>query len=111
LGDVEIGPTVAIIVTNGDTHTIATTSDDGLFGYQGECSITVVAVESVAQRRLGIVKIAAAAVDEVDVHPAVVVVVEECATPACRLGQVVFSRSSINMFPCDATDRCGNLLE
>ncbi len=49
----------------------------GFFGHVGESAVAIVVVERVAQRLGRIVKIALATVDEVDVHPAVVVVVEK----------------------------------
>ena len=99
LGDVQIGKTVAVVVTDSDTHTVAASGDAGFFGDVGESSIAVILIECVAQRRIGIEEIAFAAVDEINVHPAVVVVVEEGAARACGFRKIVFRRTPVYVSP------------
>ena len=102
LRDVKIGKTIAVIVAHGCTHAIAATGDAGLFGHVRECAVAVIAVKGVAQR-LGRSKyVALAAVHQVDVHPAVVVIVEESATRASRLGQIFFGRKTGGVRPGNA---------
>ena len=55
--------------------------DARLLGDVGERAVAVVLVERVLERRLRLVEVGRAAVDQEDVHPAVVVVVEERARP------------------------------
>src|SRR6185312_4665024 len=75
LGDVEVGEAVAVVVTDSNAHAVGVAWNAGLGGDIGKGSIAVVAIEGIAQRNGGLVEVAGAAIDEVDVHPAVVVVV------------------------------------
>src|SRR5262249_54128346 len=77
LRDVEVGKSVAVVIANGDAHAVATGGDAGLFGDVSERAIAIILVEGVAQRRVGREEITFATVDEVDIHPAVVVEVKE----------------------------------
>ena len=111
LRDIEVGKSVAIVVADGHALAVAAGSDAGFFGYIGERSVAIVSIESVAQRRIGIVKIAFAAVDQINVHPSVVVVVEKSAACAGGLGQIFLRRLARGVFPGDATRRGRNFLE
>src|ERR1700719_1350408 len=84
LRHIEIGESVAIIVADGNTLTVSARGYASLFGDVRESAVAVVSIQSVPQWRIGRVKIALAAVDEIDVHPAVVVVIQERAAGACR---------------------------
>src|SRR4029077_9719827 len=77
----------------------------------GERSIPVVLEKRVAQRRLRIIKIAAPAVDQVDVHPAVIVVVEKCEARSVSFRKVVRIRSHVYVYPGNSALRSCNLLE
>ena len=87
LRDVEIGETVGVVVANGDAHAVAAAGDAGFFGDIRERAVAIVAVEGVAERSGRSPKIAGATVDEVDVHPAVVVVIEEGAAGTGGFGE------------------------
>ena len=52
--------------------------------------LSIVAVERVAQRMRWVVEIALAAVDQINVHPAVVVIIEKSAARAAGFWQKFF---------------------
>jgi hypothetical protein len=81
-GDEQVRKAIAVIVSYGDALRIASSADAGLFGDVRKSTVAVVLIKGVAQRRIGIVEVAFPAVDQEDVHPAVVVVIEKSAARA-----------------------------
>src|SRR5580704_10733592 len=77
LGDVDILEAVAVIVSNRHALTVSTSANSCLGSHVGKCPVSVIAIQSIAKRRIGIEEIAFAAVDQINVHPAIIVVVEE----------------------------------
>ena len=70
----------------------------------------VVAIERVFQRLRRREEIGWTTVDEIDVHPAVVVVIEKRATSADSLGQLTIGRLSVVVNPGDLACRLRELL-
>ena len=102
-GDVNVGPAIAVVIADGNTHAERLgVSDPSLFGDVGESAVVVVVVERVPQRLLWREEVGRAAVDDKDVHPAVVVVVEEGASRADRFGIVALVRLRVVVNPGDA---------
>ena len=62
LGNVEIGESIAVVIAYGDSLAVASGGYTSLAGYITEGTVTVVAVETIAQRRIGTVEIAFAAI-------------------------------------------------
>ena len=83
----------------------------GLVGDVGERAVAVVLVEGVLQRRLRREEVGRAAVDHEDVHPAVVVVVEERHARPHGLGQVSVGRHRVVVHPGDAARRRRDFFE
>ena len=110
-GDEEVGKAVVVVVADGHAHAEGPAGDAGLLGDVGERAVAIVLVERVADRLLGLVEIARAAVDQVDVHPAVVVVVEEGAARSHGLRQVVFGRCGVVVDPANAAGLRRDLFE
>src|SRR5262249_16003551 len=111
LRDVQIGEAVSVVIPYSGAHAVATPENSSLLRHVSERAVAVVAIKRVAKRRLWIVEIALAAVDQVDVHPTVVVIIEESATGSGRFRQVVFRRAPVYMTKGDAASRCGYLFE
>jgi hypothetical protein len=88
LRDEKVGEAVAVVIANRDTHPIASAWNSRFLGHVGKCAITIVVIESVAKGRIGIQEITLAAVDQIEVHPAVVVVVDESTTSSHGLREV-----------------------
>jgi hypothetical protein len=101
LRHIQIGKTVAVIVAHGDALPVAAGSHARLLRDVGEGSIAIVAIERVAQGRIGIVEVALAAVDEIDVHPSVVVVIEKGAACPGGFRQVFLRRLAGGVYPGD----------
>src|ERR1700683_3553363 len=102
LRDVEVGETVGIVIADSDAHAVGVAGDSGFFGYVGESAVAIIAIECVAQGLRRTVEIAGPAVDEVDVHPAVVVVIEEAAAGADGFRQIPFGRAAVGVCPVDS---------
>ncbi len=106
LRHVEIRPAVAIVVADCDTHAVSIPRHASLLRHVRECAVAVVAIECVTERSGRFIEIARSAIHKVDVHPAVVVIVEERAARAYGLRQVHFRRLTTHMNPGDTTG-CG----
>src|ERR1700682_6240514 len=74
LGDVQVRKTVAVEIPDRDALSKDARSHTGFFRYVGERPVAIVLIQRVAQRGIGIVEIALAAVDQINVHPAIIVV-------------------------------------
>jgi len=85
------GKPVCIVIANGYPLAISPAPTPAFSVDIGETSVAIVPVKSVAQRWRGVVEIALAAIDQIDVHPAIVVVVEERA-PRSRSFRQIFLR-------------------
>ena len=90
LGHVQVREAIGVVIADGDAHAITTTSNTGRFGDIGEGTVAVIAVERVAQRLRWSEDVAFPAIDEINVHPAVVVVVAKGASGARGLRKVFF---------------------
>ena len=99
LRHVEIRPAVAIVVTDRDTHAVGIPRHASFLRHVRKCAVAVVAIECVAEWSRRFIEIARSAIRKVDVHPAVVVVVEERAARAYGLRQVHFRRLTTDVNP------------
>src|SRR5207245_1828687 len=77
LREIEVGKAIAIIVPYRCPHAVPTTSNLGFFGDVGKGSVSIVVIQCVFQRWIRVEKIAAAAVHQIDVHPAIIVIIQE----------------------------------
>src|SRR5215510_2470875 len=88
---IQVLPTIAVVISCGCAHAEvahSATRDAGFVRYVCECAVAIVAVQGILDGRFWIVKIRWSTVDEIDVHPTVVVEVEEETAAATRLGKV-----------------------
>ena len=111
LCQVKVGEAVAVIIPNCHTHPVSARCDARLPRNVCECAVPVVVIESVAKRRLRVIEVATTAVDQVDVHPAVVVVIEEGTAGSSSFRQKHLRRAPVTVHPSDPTDRWRNLFE
>jgi hypothetical protein len=93
---------VAVVVGRGGAHAEAAAGHAGPPGHVGEGAVPVVAVEGVAERARRREEVRRAAVDEVDVEPAVAVVVEDGDAGPDRLRQETLRRVRVVVHPSDA---------
>ncbi len=81
VADVDVRPAVVIVVADGDAEAPAVIADTGLGCDVGECAVVVVVEESGVWSGAHAVEcVFCASVDEVDVEPTVIVVVEKSDT-------------------------------
>src|ERR1700730_3447683 len=107
LGQVEIGEAVVIVVAHCGTHAIAPSGYACFLRHVAEGAVPIVAIESIAEWLIRIVEIATSAIDQVNIHPAVIVVVEKSAARAGGFRQVVLRRASVGVLPCNPASRRG----
>jgi hypothetical protein len=81
VGNENVGATIVVVVTNGDTHSVACSGHAGFFSDIGKRAVVVVAIEPVPVVGRGLFKRRnLGAVDAIDVEKAVVVVIEKSHT-------------------------------
>src|SRR5450631_406725 len=111
LRNVEVGKAVAVVVARRHPHAVAAAGHTGLFGHVGERAVMIVAIQSVPQGVRRIVKIAFPAVDQINIHPAVIVVIEKRTAGSARFRQVLFRRLARRVYPPDTAARRWDLFE
>src|SRR5580692_5630959 len=99
--DEEVEAAVVVIIEPDSAAAPAGSCHAGFGGYVGEGAVAIIAIERIAERLRRRVEIAGAAVDQVDVHPAVVVVVEEAAAGADGFGEIPFGGAAVGVGPGD----------
>ena len=86
--DVEVFPTVVVIVADANALSPARCGESGLNGHVGECAVMVVSIETIARTLPGRKSFEPGAIYEKNVRPAVVVVIEDGDASACGLDDV-----------------------
>ncbi len=89
LRNVEVGKSISIVVPHGYALSVAPGCDARFFGDIGKTAVVIIAVEGVAQGWSRVKEVTFATVHEIDIHPAVIVVVEECTSGTRRLRQIL----------------------
>ena len=97
--DVEVSKSVAVVVADGDTLSVSSCAYPSLLGDIGEGAIAIVAIQRISQRWIRIEEVALSAIDEIYIHPPVVVVVEECAARTGGFGKVLVGGHATAMDP------------
>ena len=105
LSYIDVGEVIAVIVADCHSHSVAVRTDAGLLGYIRESAIAIVAIKRVSQWARRIVEITFAAVDQVNIHPAVIVVIEKGAAGSRGLRQILLRRFPCSVDPGYATYR------
>ena len=101
LRHVDVGEAVAVVIAHRDALAIASGANARLLRDVGKSAVAIVAIERIAQRRLGIIEVALPAVDQIDVHPSVIVVVQKGAARAGGFRQIFLSRLAGCVCPGD----------
>src|SRR5206468_2092816 len=70
----------------------------------GKAAIAIVVIKRVTKQRIGVEEITLAAVDQINVHPAVVVIVDKSATGSDCLRKIHLGGATIAVDPSDAAD-------
>src|SRR5439155_5871086 len=101
----QVGQAVAAELPGRHNPPLPAAADAGLFGHVSECSVAIVPVKRIAERWLGIEEITLAAVDQVNVHPAVVVIIDECASRTHGFRQVHLRGAPVVVYPRNPAHR------
>src|SRR5207244_379350 len=111
LRDVYIGKTVAVVVADRDSHAISPTGDTCPLRNVGKRPVAIVAVKSIPQWSRGIIEIRFPTVDEVNVHPAIIVKIQERTAGSAGLRQMLVRGLAGSMDPGDSARRRRDLFE
>src|SRR6266540_4056116 len=105
-GNEQIELAVFIIVEPDGAGGPSRRRDSGFLGYVCERAVAVVVIEGVPGRIAGCEKIRRATVNEIDIHPAIIVVIEEHAAGANRLRQIAVCGQGVVVHPIDSRLLC-----
>src|ERR1700685_1866269 len=86
LRHIEIGKTVTVVIANRHSLPITSSRHPSFFGDVAERAIAIVAVKSIADGLCRSKEVALSAVNKINIHPAVIVVVEKSATRSRSFG-------------------------
>ena len=86
--DIEIDPAIAVIIGSGDAHTKTGSSHSCFVGDVSESAVMIIMVEGVLQRGRRCKEIRWSTVDQINIHPTVVVIIQKGTTGADRFRQV-----------------------
>src|SRR5215468_12685112 len=112
VGNVDILPAIVIEIANADALSPSFIGLTRLVGDFRKGPVAVVVIESGARRlRFASQRIQCRAIDQIDVQPPVIVVVEKCATGSGSLNQIILSRASRKMAKAGETGGAGHVRE
>ena len=111
LRKVDVRKAIAIVVADGNSHAIGIARYTGFLRDIGERAIAIIVVQRITQRLRRLIEIARSAVHQIDIHPAVVVVVEKGAAGAHGFRKMRQRRTSIDMRPADTARGRWNLFK
>jgi hypothetical protein len=93
VGDVNVGPPIVVVVSDGNAESPPIVGDPGLLGDVCEGAVVVVVEQGCMRRRsFSIQSGFGASVNEIDIQPAVIVVVQQSYTGADRFQNVSLLR-------------------
>ena len=101
-GDVDVVVAVVVVIGNCDADAVHLDAETGLLGHVGEGAVFVVVIERGKRFALFVVG-PVHRVDEQDVLPAVVVVVDEGAARADGFREILLAEGAAVMFEADAS--------
>ena len=85
----DVRPPVVVVITDGNAHSESSARHARSFGHIGERAVAIVLVKCIVDRLSGGPEITRPAVHQVDIHPAIVVVIQKCAAASRRLENVI----------------------
>src|SRR5262249_39149586 len=96
-GYIKVREAIGVVVSDSNPHSVAPSENASPFSDVGEGPVAIVPIQRIPQRLRRREEIAWPAVNEINVHPAIAVVVEKRATRASRLRQIFFCGSASDM--------------
>ncbi len=101
LRDIHVRETVAVVVAYCNALPVSLARNSRLFCDISESPVAIIAIHRVPQRGIRIIKVTFAAIDEVDVHPSVIIVVQKRAACTGGFRQVFLGRFPGRVYPSD----------
>ena len=112
VGNKDVGPAVVVEIRDGHAEAPAVVGDAGLVGHVGKGSVVIVVKErGMGRGALAAERIVGRAVHQIDVEPAVVVVVDQAHAGAVGLQNVFLLRRAHFMAPAGKPRGLGHVLE
>jgi len=105
-GDKQVGISVSVVIPCRDPVAEAPPGHSGFLCHIGEGAIPVIVIKRVSQRDFGLEELRFAAVYQIDVEPAVIVVIQEGAATVHGLRQIPLGRHAILVDPGNPGSRC-----
>ena len=105
LRQVDVGKAISIIVTDGNSLPIPASDDPSFLRYICKCAIPIIMVKRVSQRRWRRVEVTSSAIHQVNVHPAIAVVIEKPAARARCLRQIHVWGAPVHVSPSNSAFR------
>src|SRR6266576_5250133 len=112
VGDIDIGPAVIVIIGDGNTNSPPVIGDACFWGSVGKRAVVIVVKErSFRRSRFSAQSINSRSIGEIDIEPAIVVVVDQADTGAVCLNDVMLLRRSHGVLPCSQARLLGDVLK
>ena len=109
---IQIGPAIVVVIANGNADAPAIVGHARLRRDVRKCAVVIVMKERCV-RRLGfsVHGVIGHAIDEIDIEPSIVVVVEQCYSTAEGLHDILFGARAALIAPARQTSLSGIVLE
>ena len=112
VGHIQIGPAIVVVVAYGNSNSPTIVGYACLFRDIGKCAIVVVMKERGVRRGgFSAERVVGHAIDEVDVEPSIVVVIEQCDATAEGLDDLRLGARAAVIAPARQTRLSGIVLE
>src|SRR5438093_9159838 len=100
-GDEQIIESIVVVIAHGDTEAKDWNCKSGFMRDVGERAVVIVVIELESRLRAGVCG-PVLAIDEQNVGPAIVIVIQECASRPHGLGQVFLSEGGVVVGEADS---------
>ncbi len=112
VGDIDVGPAVVVVVSDGHAEAPAIVADAGFLGHVGEGAVVIIVEERGMRREsFSIERGLGAAVHEIDIQPAIVVVIQEGDAGADAFEDVFLVGRTHDVMPFGQACLGGDVLE
>ncbi len=109
--DKNIRPTIVVVIAHGHAHPKCSPAHPRLFGNIRKRAVAIILIQRVADRPGRLIEVRRTAVDQINIHPSIVIEIQKGASRPQRLGKIALGRHRVIMHPCNAAGRRGNFFE
>src|SRR5882762_3181027 len=89
VSNVKIVPAIVVVIAHAHALAPARSNEPGVLGHVGKGAVVIVVVEMIRGRVLSRWTLQSGPIDEENIRPAVIVVIEDCHASACCLDDVL----------------------